>query len=348
MNKNLIVTLDGKKPARIPIWYMRQAGRYLPEYLRLREEEPDFVKFCFNSDLAKKASMQPLKRFDLDAAILFADILLIPYALGQDLTFKKNIGPILTPLQAQPMDAQLKIGALEKLTPIYQTLKSIKPLLAPHQALIGFAGAPWTVACYMLAGRSDPQQQIAKEFLFRHPDFFEQLISILIDATSHYFIKQIEAGAEIVQLFDSWAGALPADQFKAFIIEPTRQIVRNVKAVYPQVKIIGFAKNAGILSADYAQKTGIDAMSVDSSLPLDWIADHLQPHVVIQGNLDPALAVVGGKAMFSQARNILEILGKNGRLIFGLGHGIVPQTPPEHIAELTSFVRDWENGHKHA
>ncbi len=341
MTKNFISTLQNERTPKIPVWYMRQAGRYLPEYLALREAQPDFVQFCLTPKLTVEAALQPMRRFDLDAAILFSDILLIPYLLGQKLHFEKGVGPCLEAIETQADLESLKPSRFEMLEPVYQTIRETREKLPEEKTLIGFAGAPWTLACYMIAGRSTPGQEAAKHFLFSQPDLFKRLISILVSAVSEHLIRQISAGAEVVQIFDSWAGVLPAKEFELFSIQPTYQIVQAIRRVHPDIPIIGFPKNAGVLYEDYACQTGIDAISVDSSLPLDWIAEHLQVHIPVQGNLDPTLAVVGGSKMRAAAENILEVLSERP-LIFGLGHGILPQTNPENIALLTQIVRDWK------
>ena len=341
MIKNFISALRGQKTTHIPAWYMRQAGRYLPEYLALRETEPDFVRFCLTPKLTVEAALQPMRRFDLDAAILFSDILLIPYMLGQSLYFEKGVGPRLEAISDEAGLEKLNPSRFEMLEPVYEALRQTKALLTSDKALIGFCGAPWTLACYMIAGRSTPGQEAAKHFLFSQPALFEKLIAILVSCVSEHLIRQISAGAEAVQIFDSWAGVLPAKEFELFSIRPTYEIVRAVHKEYPDVPIIGFPKGAGVLYESYARQTKIDAISVDSQLPLRWIAENLQKHIPVQGNLDPMLAVIGGSQMRQAAEDILDVLS-HGPLIFGLGHGILPQTPPDNIFSLTQIVRAWK------
>ena len=341
MIKDFISALQGQKTSHIPTWYMRQAGRYLPEYLALREKEPDFVRFCLTPKLTVEAALQPMRRFDLDAAILFSDILLIPYILGQSLYFEKGVGPRLEAINDEAGLEKLGPPRFEMLEPVYAALRETKILLPQDKALIGFCGAPWTLACYMIAGRSMPGQEAAKHFLFSQPDLFKKLIEILVSCVSEHLIRQISAGAEAVQIFDSWAGVLPAKEFELFSIRPTYEIVQAVHKEYPDVPIIGFPKGAGILYESYARQTEIDAISVDQQLPLRWIAENLQKHIPVQGNLDPMLAVIGGSQMRQAAEEILDILS-DGPLIFGLGHGILPQTPPDNIFSLTQIVRAWK------
>ena len=341
MIKDFISALKGRKTSHIPIWYMRQAGRYLPEYLALREKEPDFVRFCLTPKLTVEAALQPMRRFDLDAAILFSDILLIPYILGQSLYFEKGVGPRLEAISNEAGLNKLGPPQFEMLESVYAALRETKILLLPDKALIGFCGAPWTLACYMIAGRSTPGQEAAKHFLFSQPDLFKKLIEILVSCVSEHLIRQISAGAEAVQIFDSWAGVLPAKEFELFSIRPTYEIVQAVHKEYPDIPIIGFPKGAGVLYESYAHETGIDAISVDQQLPLRWIAENLQKHIPVQGNLDPMLAVIGGSQMRQAAEEILDILS-HGPLIFGLGHGILPQTPPDNILLLTQIVRAWK------
>lgn len=337
MRKSLVSTLKGEKSDKIPIWYMRQAGRYLPEYQKLRQRESNFIRFCLTPELSVEASLQPLRRFDLDAAILFSDILLIPHLLGQHVCFEKGIGPVLAPFSLSALDK----SKLSGLSPVYEAIAELKRVLASDKALIGFSGAAWTLACYMIAGRSDPLQEKARFFSLQHKQQFSELIEILIDSISAHLIAQLAAGAEIVQIFDSWAGVLSAAQFESHVIRPTAEIVRKVRAAHPKALVIGFARQAGVLSEAYARDTGIDAISVDSTLPLGWIARKLQPHIAVQGNLDPLLARTGGQAMLSAAEDILAHLG-GGNFIFGLGHGILPATPAAHILELTRFIRAWQ------
>ena len=282
-----------------------------------------------------------MRRFDLDAAILFSDILLIPYMLGQSLYFEKGVGPRLEAISDEAGLEKLNPSRFEMLEPIYEALRQTKALLTSDKALIGFCGAPWTLACYMIAGRSTPGQEAAKHFLFSQPALFEKLIAILVSCVSEHLIRQISAGAEAVQIFDSWAGVLPAKEFELFSIRPTYEIVQAVHKEYPDVPIIGFPKGAGVLYESYARQTKIDAISVDSQLPLRWIAENLQKHIPVQGNLDPMLAVMGGSQMRQAAEDILDVLS-HGPLIFGLGHGILPQTPPDNIFSLTQIVRAWK------
>ena len=341
MSHSLLLTLSKKESPHIPVWYMRQAGRYLPEYLKLREQEADFIRFCLTPSFCIEAVHQPLRRFDLDGAILFADILLIPYALGQKVHFEKGFGPRLESLSFPKFLETAKSSDISKLSPVYETIKGLKQSLPQDKALIGFSGGVWTLACYMLAGKSEPNQETTKHFMFSQKEHFDELIAILIEAVSDYLIKQIEAGADVIQIFDSWSGVLPWRQFEEYVIAPTAQIIKKIRLVYPDTPIIGFPRGSGQLCLPYAQETGISAISIDSNFSFSWIRDNLQKIMPVQGNLDPQLLVAGGPAMLAAAEEILTELGEGG-LIFGLSHGIVPQTPPENVLALTQFVRSYK------
>jgi uroporphyrinogen decarboxylase len=336
--KPLLAALAGKPVTPPPIWLMRQAGRYLPEYRELRARAGSFLDLCFSPDLAAEATLQPVRRYGLDAAILFSDILVVPHALGRRVDFVEGEGPSLDPLKP-PDIGRLEGGALRKrLTPVFEAVRSIRADLPRACALIGFAGAPWTVATYMIEGGPSQDFAAAKRFAFADPAGFAELIDVLVGTTAEYLIGQIEAGAEAVQLFDSWAGVLAEPEFRRWAIEPVRDIVARVKHAHPRVPIIGFPRGAGMLYADYARDAGVDAVGLDTSVPLA-LAQALQARLPVQGNLDPQLLVVGGAAMRSGARAIVEALG-GGPFVFNLGHGIVPETPPENVAELVWIVRE--------
>ncbi|HEU0071088.1 MAG TPA: uroporphyrinogen decarboxylase [Alphaproteobacteria bacterium] len=327
---------------RPPFWFMRQAGRYLPEYQEMRGRAADFLKFCYDPAMATEVTLQPIRRFGMDAAIIFSDILVIPDALGQKVAFEKGRGPVLEPIEdpkALPtFDADKLTSYLE---PVYEALRQTKAALPQDVALIGFAGAPWTIAAYMVEGGSSRDFEKLKGFAYGRPAAFSAVIDLLVESISAHLIAQVEAGAEALQLFDSWAGVLPEPQFQRWCVEPAMRIVRKVKAAHPNVPIIGFPNRAGALYGLYATESGVDAMSIDATVPLDWAASSLQSRVVLQGNLDPMMLVTGGEAMKTEARRILGALGK-GPFIFNLGHGVPQITPPAHVAELSALLQNWQ------
>ncbi len=339
-DKPLLRALQGETPSVPPIWLMRQAGRYLPEYRELRAQAGSFLDLCFTPDFATEVTLQPIRRYGLDGAILFSDILVIPYALGQPLWFEQGVGPKLEALDGpDALDRVLDPARLhEVLAPVYTTLRRVTAELPPDVTMLGFAGAPWTVATYMVEGGTSKDFATVKRWAFGDPDSFQRLIDQLVDSTSRYLNAQIEAGAEAVQIFDTWAGSLPAAAQERWCVDPIRRIVAAVKAEHPNTPVIAFPKGAGPLYTRYAAQTGADGLSVDASLPLDWIRTQLQGTVTVQGNLDPQQLVVGGPGMRAAIRDICAQLG-NGPFIFNLGHGVVPQTPPEHVAELVATVR---------
>lgn len=342
--KRLIDALTDLPVDRPPFWFMRQAGRYLPEYRKVRAQVGDFLELCYTPSAAAEVTLQPIRRYGMDAAILFADILLIPDALGQKLEYREGEGPVLEPIRTAAGIAALGPGAIhERLAPVYETVDRVSGALPEGTALIGFAGSPWTVASYMVEGHGSKEFQETRLWAMRDPQTFGALIDLLTEATTEYLGRQIEAGADAVQLFDSWSGVLSEDQFTRWCTGPTRSIVGRLKLRYPDVPVIGFPRGAGAKTAEYAAATGIDGVGIDTSMPTRWAARALQTTVTVQGNLDPLAVVVGGRAMEDQARDILAALS-NGPFIFNLGHGIVPQTPPEHVAALSDLIRNWPGG----
>jgi len=334
--KPLLRTLAGESAARPPWWLMRQAGRYLPEYRALRAQTPDFVSFCLTPSLAAEATLQPIRRFGMDAAILFADILLVPQALGQRLSFSKD-GPVLEPIRDVAGLKRLHPERIAScLEPVSKTVCLSRAGLPEQTALIGFAGAAWTVATYMVEGGASKDYRHVKGWAYRDPNGFAALIELIADATIVYLSAQIEAGAEVVQLFDSWAGVLPEAEFSCFVIEPTHRIVKALKARFPAVPIIGFPRGAGLLYQRYATETGVDAVGLDTTAPLHF-GRELQRNIAVQGNLDPVTLMVGGPALERTVSAIRAALG-SGPFIFNLGHGILPQTPPEHVAALAELL----------
>lgn len=340
--KKLLKALAGEKTDGIPVWFMRQAGRYLPEYRKVRADAGSFLDLCYAPALAEEVTLQPIRRFGFDAAILFSDILVVPDALGQKVAFKEGEGPVL---EAITDDAGLAAlgpvsGVRKKLAPVYETVARLTASLPREVTLIGFAGAPWTVATYMVGGRGSADQGAAKAWAYRDPDGFEKLIDLLVEATIEHLSAQVEAGAEALQIFDTWAGSLPPLSFERFALKPAQAIRREMKARFPHVPMLGFPRGAGGAAARYFRETGMDGLSLDTGVSPVWARDELQTHGCVQGNLDPLLLVAGGDEMRAQATHILETLG-GGPFIFNLGHGIVPQTPPDHVGELVSLVKDW-------
>ena len=339
VHKPLRDVLDGERQAVPPVWMMRQAGRYLPEYRALREKAGSFLKLCFTPEWAAEVTLQPVKRFGFDAAILFSDILVIPHALGRELRFVEGEGPRLDPLADGAAVARLPQQAdPAKLAPIYETVRRVKAQLDPATTLIGFCGAPWTVATYMVAGQGTSDQAAARLFAYREPEAFATLIELLVESSVDYLAAQLEAGAEAVQIFDTWAGVLPLDQFDRWCIEPTREIVARLRKKIPDARIIGFPRGAGMMALTYAEMTGITAIGLDWTMPLLVAQEALQPRLPVQGNLDPLALRAGGAALDRSIDAILDALA-GGPFIFNLGHGILPDTPIAHVERMLRRVR---------
>lgn len=322
-----------------PIWLMRQAGRYLPEYREVREQAGGFLDLCYTPKLAVEVTLQPLRRYGFDAAILFSDILVLPHALGRTVAFKEGEGPVLDPIKDENDINFLKVDAIEKnLAPVFETVRGLSEAIPETTALIGFAGAPWTVATYMLEGGSSKDFATAKDWMFSRPAAFGKLMDTLVEATTRYLIAQIDNGAEAIQIFDTWAGVLPAAYFRQWVIGPIGEITRRIHSQRPGIPVIGFPKGAGVLYESFVKETGVDGVGLDASVPIRWAARTLQPHCAVQGNLDPLLLVAGGAAMENAVREIREAF-ESGPFIFNLGHGIVPQTSPDNVASLVKMVR---------
>jgi len=337
--KPLIAALTGKSSARPPFWLMRQAGRYLPEYRELRKKAENFLDFCYRPELSVEATLQPIRRYGMDAAIVFSDILVIPHALGMEVTFETGRGPCLDAIGDLDGVKRLRSEPLmERLDPVYETLGQVRSALDDSTALIGFAGAPWTIATYMVEGGSSRDFAKVKRWALGNPDSFATLIEALVEAISGHLIAQADAGADAVQIFDTWASAVPATAFQRWCVAPVGEIVRRVKAQRPNLPVIGFPRGAGIAFRGYAIATGVDGLGLDSTVPTAWARDQLQGEATLQGNLDPQVLVVGGDTMRREIERILNDLG-DGRFIFNLGHGVVPETPPENVALLTSLLR---------
>lgn len=339
--KPLLTALAGEVGTSVPIWLMRQAGRYLPEYRATRARAGDFLELCYRPELAVEVTLQPIRRFGFDAAILFADILLVPDALGQRLEYREGEGPKLEPVRSVRDIGRLGQGDLHaRLGPVYETVRELKTRLPAEVTLIGFAGAPWTVATYMVEGGGSADHATVKRWAFADPDGFQKLIDLLIDATTEYLLRQLDAGAEAIQLFDTWAGALPEEAFRRWCVAPVAAIVRKLKARHPQVPVIGFPRGAGVMYDGYAAATDIDGLGLDATVPAGWAATFLQHQATVQGNLDPQMLVAGGTALRRETERLLATLG-HGPYIFNLGHGIVPDTPVDHVAELVRIVKSW-------
>lgn len=331
----LIKTLNNQKTKRMPIWLMRQAGRYLPEYLAIREKAEDFISFCLSPSLAVEATLQPLRRFDLDAAILFADILLVPHALGQKVRFEKGHGPKLNKLSGRD-DINALQWDKDCISPTYQTVNLVRSKLAANKALIGFAGSPWTVACYMIDG-SGGSFPLAKEWVQFRKDDLNALIDVLTDATISHLSFQIEAGVDTVQLFDSHAGQLSGVDFDTYVVKPTQKICAALREKYSNLQIIGFPRGASLPEYKaYAQKTGVAALSLDQSILLAEAKELKKEVNCLQGNLAPDLLLKGGDDMLHAAQKIFDALGPDH--IFNLGHGVIKETPPEHVEDLVTFI----------
>jgi uroporphyrinogen decarboxylase len=337
-SKPLLRALAGETLPSPPWWLMRQAGRYLPEYRAVRRQVPDFLTLCFTPGLAAELTLQPVRRYEMDGAILFSDILLLPHALGQSLSFREGEGPVLEPIVDRSGIARLDLArARSRLAPVFEAVSRVAARLGRQTALIGFAGSPWTVAAYMVEGGGSRDFQRVKAWAYRDPEGFGALIDLLVEGTVIALSGQLEAGAEIVQLFDSWAGVLPERGFERWVIEPTRRIVAALKANFPRHPVIGFPRGAGVLYRRYVAATGVDAVGLDTSLPASFAAERLQPMVTVQGNLDPVLLLTGGAGLETEVAAQRQVLG-GGPWVFNLGHGVLPETPPEHIALLARLI----------
>jgi len=334
--KPLLAVLNGGNPGKIPVWLMRQAGRYLPEYRALRERKGGFLELVNDADAAAEVTLQPVRRFGFDGAILFSDILIVPHALGQDLAFEAGDGPRLSPaLVDRSLAALERVPA--RLEPIYRTVEKVKAALPEETTLIGFAGAPWTVATYMVAGQGSRDQAATRRFAYADPGGFGAIVDAVVAMTVDYLSGQIAAGAEAVQLFDSWAGSLAPDQFERWVIAPTARITSALRARHPDTRIIGFPKGAGAKLVVYAAETGVDALGLDETIDPAWAARALPAELPLQGNLDPLALLAGGEALENAVRHILSALAGRPH-VFNLGHGILKETPIAHVEHLLSLV----------
>jgi len=338
--KPLLRALAGEALSPPPWWLMRQAGRYLPEYRKVRARAHDFVELCLTPELAAELTLQPIRRYAMDGAILFSDILMLPHALGQKLAFHEGEGPVLERIEDPAGVARLDPGRIASaLDPVFETARRVRGALDPRTTLIGFAGAPWTVATYMVEGGGSRDFRRVKGWAYRDPQAFDALVDLLAEATIEYLTGQIEAGVEVVQLFDSWAGILPEPAFARWVIEPTRRIVAALKRRFANYPVIGFPRGAGALHERYLHETGVDGIGIDTAVPPGYAQRTLQPHGTVQGNLDPVLLIVGGPALEEAVRGLRRTLGR-GPYVFNLGHGVLPETPPENVQTLAHVLAE--------
>ncbi|MBO9474501.1 uroporphyrinogen decarboxylase [Shimia sp. R10_1] len=338
--KTILRALAGETLDTPPIWMMRQAGRYLPEYRATRAQAGDFLSLCYNSKLAAEVTLQPIRRYGFDASILFADILLLPQALGADLWFVTGEGPRLSTIEKQADFDKLKPASEihQTLDPVYETVRILRQELPKETTLIGFAGAPWTVATYMVAGRGTPDQGPAHKLKDENPELFQAIIDRLTEGTIDYLSKQIEAGAEVVKLFDSWAGSLKGADFDRYALEPANKIIAELKAKHPDVPIIAFPRGAGQRYVGFAKATGADCVALDDGVTPQWAAEHVQIDGCVQGNLKSSHMVTGGQALVDETRKIVDAFSK-GPHIFNLGHGITPDADPENVQLMIDALR---------
>lgn len=338
-NRKLLRVLNGETLTPPPVWIMRQAGRYLPEYRATRAKAGGFLDLCYNPDFATEVTLQPIRRFGFDGAILFSDILVIPDAMGQPVRFEQGVGPRLEPLDGRDGVERLEVEpVVERLSPVIETVRQVRAALPDETTLLGFCGAPWTVATYMIAGRGTPDQAPSRVLAHREPETFQMLMDKLVTASQAYLIAQLRAGADAVQIFDTWGGIFDDEQFDRWVIAPTKAIIDGVRAEIPDARIIGFPRGAGLRTIRYVAETGVNAVGTDWMLPLDWARDNLQSRVAVQGNLDPTRLIAGGRALDEGIDRILEAFGQ-GPHIFNLGHGITPETPIAHVEQLLKRVR---------
>ncbi len=341
MHKPLLAVLNGERQASPPIWMMRQAGRYLPEYRALRAEAGSFLALCFDPQKAAEVTLQPIRRFGFDGAILFSDILVVPHALGQTVTFEAGEGPRL-----DPIGDRSGLGRLERdlspaiVSPVYETVSRVKASLPANVTLLGFCGAPWTVATYMVAGRGGEDQVAARLFAYRDPEGFQILIDRLVETSIAYLAGQVAAGADAVQIFDTWAGVLPGPEFERWCVDPVRRIAEGLRAIAPGIPVIGFPKGAGLRLKRLVDQASVQAVGLDWTADAAFVSREIQPHVAVQGNVDPIALLAGGDALDRAVDSVLASYGA-GRLIFNLGHGILPPTPIAHVEQMIARVRAW-------
>ena len=343
MTKKILKALAGEKQKIPPIWMMRQAGRYLPEYRETRAQAGDFLSLCYNSELAAEVTLQPIRRYGFDAAILFADILLLPQALGADLWFATGEGPRLSTVKTKLDFANLRKPEEinETLAPVYKTVKILSKELPRETTLIGFAGAPWTVATYMIAGRGTPDQAPAHLLKNDNPELFDNLINLLVEGTIEYLSHQINAGAEVIKIFDSWAGSLKGNDFDKYALEPCKKIISALKVKHPNIPIIAFPRQAGDRYLGFAKQAGADCVALDESVSAEWISQNIQVDGCVQGNLASSHMVSGGSVLIDETKRVVKALS-NGPHIFNLGHGITPEADPQNVQIMIDTIRNAE------
>ena len=340
VSKPLLAVLGGQVRSPPPVWMMRQAGRYLPEYRAVRAKNDDFLKLCLTPKLAAEITLQPIRRFGFDAAILFSDILVIPYALGQRVSFTEEGGPRLEPIEDRAAIETLQLrDDLDPLQPVYEAIAKVKESLPPTVGLLGFCGAPWTVASYMISGRGTPDQAPARLFAYTDPRGFALLIDILVERSANYLIRQFEAGVDAVQIFDSWAGTLAPGEFQRWCIDPTRKLIEKLRMTIPAAKVIGFPREIGTKIGSFVQDALVDAVSLDWTMHPEFARKHIPPSMPVQGNLDPVALLAGGEALDRSIDNIMAAF-YDRPFIFNLGHGVLPETPVAHVERMLARVRE--------
>jgi len=337
MTSSILKVLSGKTIRPMPIWIMRQAGRHLPEYMAIRETTKSFIDFCFTPEKAAAVTLQPIDRYDMDAAILFADILLIPIGLGRSVHFEKGIGPILDPITVKDISKLAIIGAADRIDPVYETVSRVRNRLPKNKALIGFAGGPWTVATYMIEGRGSPKKEVARRFAYENPEAMDGLLEALIETTADYMIAQAKAGADVLKIFESWSENLSPDLFRRLIKEPTRSLVSKIRAAGVNVPIIGFPRGAGTHIIGFPEETGLDAMAIGTDMSLTHARQIFGVDYPLQGNLDPLALRIGGITLEKAVQEILETA--HGPHIFNLGHGVTPDVKIENIHAVIAHIR---------
>jgi len=343
LTKKILNVLSGTKYTTPPIWMMRQAGRHLPEYMKIRQTTKSFIEFCFTPDKAAEVTLQPIKRYDMDGAILFADILLIPIGLGRNVKFVKGIGPVLDPIKISDI-SKLKInGAADRISPVYETVSRVKSGLSKDKTLIGFCGGPWTVATYMIEGKGSTHKETAKRFAYEHPQAMQDLLEALIISSADYLIEQARAGADVLKIFESWAEGLSPTQFETLVIEPTHKIISRIRKAGITCPIIGFPRGAGAKISNYVKKTSISALAVGTDTSLEWARKQVGPDMALQGNLDPLALRIGGSVLQKAVQNVLDDI--EGLHIFNLGHGVTPDVKIDNVHAVISHIRTGEGNY---
>ncbi|WP_342270072.1 uroporphyrinogen decarboxylase [Rickettsia endosymbiont of Orchestes rusci] len=337
---NQIFELLKNNNTNTPIWLMRQAGRYLPEYMKIRKTVDSFLELCYDVNKATEITLQPIRRYNFDAAIIFSDILVLPHALGWDIRFEENIGPILRRFKSHDDFRYLENDHNKKLFPIYEIIRKVKAELPKHTSLIGFTGSPWTVMSYMLEGKGKQDFKISKKFIYENKQLAKELLGFITEKTAYHLINQAKAGADILKLFDSWAGVLSSEEYVDFVLQPTKKIITEIRKYFPNIPIIGFPKNSGWLYEKYIAETAIDIIACDQYVPLE-IMKSWSNKIIVQGNLDPIVLLTDKDIIKEKVNKILSNF--NGKkFIFNLGHGIMPETPPENVEFLVNYVRDFK------